>query len=153
MEMSGAVPREGSPLEPASVRRRSLRWRLALVHGATSAIFSLILLGLCALLLDRATRQGAISVDPRFVIPLGDGGFITVREYQAVLRREAVGVLLSRGFALSVALAGLGLAAAYLLSGNLLTATGLCATSLPPHERCRRPAWTPGSGLTGRKMS
>lgn len=147
MEMSGAVPREGSPLEPASVRRRSLRWRLALVHGATSAIFSLILLGLCALLLDRATRQGAISVDPRFVIPLGDGGFITVREYQAVLRREAVGVLLSRGFALSVALAGLGLAAAYLLSGNLLrplrditaTARTMSATRLDARIRLDGP--------------
>ena len=78
--------RASAPAPGRSPRWTTLRWRLTLVYGAVAVTVGLLLLLLSILLVDRATRAGTVTVDPRVGVLLRDGSFITFRGIQDQLR-------------------------------------------------------------------
>lgn len=125
---------------PADVprNRASLRLRLAIVCGGAATAFSLLTLLMSVALVDGAAAGGTLRVDPRFVIPMGDGTAITVNQFQQDLRRAALVELASRGLILLTALSGMAFVVSYGLVGRALlplqriteTARGLSASTL-----------------------
>lgn len=123
---------------PAARPRASLRLRLALVCGGAATAFSLLTLLLSLVLVDRAALGGTLQVDPRLVIPLGDGTAVTVQQFQQDLRRSALFDLANRGLLLLTALSALAFACSYALADRALvplkritdSAQGLSAASL-----------------------
>ena len=117
------MDRSGSAQIRERVRRAmrpTLRWRFALVYSAASVSFAAVTLAMSLVLVRQATEAGSVRVDPRFVIPLGDGRFITVNEFQARLREAALQSLLGRGTLLVIVLGAIALGVAHTLAGRVL---------------------------------
>ncbi len=100
--------------------RTTLRWRLTIVYGAVAIAVGVVLLLLSMVLVDRALSEAQVS-NPRLVVPLSDGSFITLGEYQDQLRQDTLRQLFRQGLLL-LALIGLaGVGVAYYLAGRVLT--------------------------------
>ncbi len=106
------------PRRPAG-GRTTLRWRLTLVYGAVAVGVGLLLLLLSILLVDRATRAGALNV-PSVGVLLPDGRFVTVAQIQDELRSQALRQLYQQGLLALLALGALGVGLSYALAGRVL---------------------------------
>ena len=114
--MSELVAREPEA-RPAS--RTTLRWRLTLVYGAVAVTVGLLLLVLSLVLVERALSVD--FVNSRGVgVRLPSGQLLTLSDFQASLRREAMGRLLSQGLLALALLGAMGVGLSYYLAGRVL---------------------------------
>ncbi|HVE73918.1 MAG TPA: HAMP domain-containing sensor histidine kinase [Mycobacteriales bacterium] len=103
-----------------SAPRTTLRWRLSLVYGAVAAGIGLILLLLSMLLTGRALSAGRVNAPPRLGVQLPDGQVLTLAEFQAQLREQALSSLFRQGLIALVLVSLLGVLVAYLVAGQVL---------------------------------
>jgi signal transduction histidine kinase len=101
-----------------SEQRTTLRWRLTLVYGAVAVAVGLLLLMLSLVLVDRALS--ATFLDVPAIVPLPNGGSITFRQFQDLLRQEALGTVLRQGLLALLLLGTMGVAISYYLAGRVL---------------------------------
>ncbi len=99
--------------------RTTLRWRLTLVYGAIAVAVGLVLLLLSVYLVKRALVDGQIKVE-NAVVPLPGGRVLTLDTYQEQLRHQTLSRLTRQGLLYLVMLGAVGVAAAYVLAGQVL---------------------------------
>lgn len=101
-----------------SEQRTTLRWRLTLVYGAVAVAVGLLLLMLSLVLVDRALSATFLNV--RAIVTLPNGVTMTLREFQDLLRQEALGTVLRQGLLALLLLGTMGVAMSYFLAGRVL---------------------------------
>ena len=99
--------------------RTTLRWRLTLVYGAVAVAVGLLLLVLSLVLVQRALSVEFRNSD-RLAVSLPGGQLLTLKDYQATLRAEAMSTLLNQGLLALALLGALGVGLAYYLAGRVL---------------------------------
>ncbi|MBC7372455.1 MAG: two-component sensor histidine kinase, partial [Frankiales bacterium] len=115
--MSESVSDSAAAIRPAS--RTTLRWRLTLVYGAVAVTVGLLLLVLSLVLVERALSV-EFANSRVVVVSLPTGQLLTLSDFQASLRREAMGRLLSQGLLALGLLGALGVGLSYFLAGRVL---------------------------------
>ena len=101
----------------------SLRLRLTLLYGGLLAVVAATLLGVAAVVLDRAVRS-LPQFPPGVRLNFGDGSSLTAEQYSQLIRDSARGELLRSAGLVFAVVAVVALAAAYVLAGRALQPVG-----------------------------
>lgn len=100
--------------------RTTLRWRLTLVFGAVTVAVGITLLVLSIVVVDRAASSEVRGVDDLPVVNRQTGQVSTIRQIREAQRQEALDQLYKQGLLALLVLGTAGVAATYVLSGQLL---------------------------------
>ena len=101
----------------------SLRLRLTLLYGGLLAVVAATLLGVAAIVLDRAVRS-LPQFPPGVRLDFGDGSSLTAEQYSQLIRDSARSELLRSAGLVFAVVAVVALAAAYVLAGRALQPVG-----------------------------
>ena len=101
----------------------SLRLRLTLLYGGLLAVVAATLLGVAAIVLDRAVRS-LPQFPPGVRLDFGDGSSLTAEQYSQLVRDSARSELLRSAGLVFAVVAVVALAAAYVLAGRALQPVG-----------------------------